>query len=109
MRFLDYDKYTGIIEHFGKVDGKNVVKRTQDVDGIVDETKRKLSSSSNGWKEDFHHVASIPLIIIDKWREELKKKGVTNPDPLARENKAFFIAKINSSDFSSFRTKAGRV
>jgi hypothetical protein len=109
MRFLDYDKYTGITEHFGQLDGKNVVKRTQNVDGIVDETRSKLSAESSGWKGEFHHVASIPLIVIDQWREELKAKGVSNPDPLARDNKSYFIAKINSSDFSAFRTKSGRV
>lgn len=109
MRFLDHDNYTGITEHFGKIDGKNMVKKTQDTNAITEEAKRKLSHENSGWKGDFHHVASIPLIIVDQWREELKAKGVHNPDPLAKENKAFFIAKINSSDFSSFRTKGGRI
>ena len=109
MRLFDYDKFTGITEHYAKVDGKNVIKTTQDTDAITDEAKSKLANSQTNWKGDFHHVASIPLVVIQQWREELKVKGVSNPDPLAKENKNFFIAKINSSDFSSFRTKAGRI
>lgn len=106
----EIDRYTGIITNTSfDGNGNAVIKETQDIDAIVKETKAKISNESANWTGDMHHVASIPMKVVDAWRQELKAKGVPNPDPLARVNQAFFIAKINSSDFKSFRTKSGRI
>lgn len=107
---LDYDHMTGVAEHFHKdpMTGKITISKTQDVQSVMDAAAQKRSDN-NGWQGEMHHVASIPVIVIDIWREELKAKGAPNPDPLAKENKAFLIAKINNSEFSRFRTKEGRI
>lgn len=108
---FDFDSFTGIKEEFRKdqMTGQIEIKKSQNVDSIFNANQAEKNANSSGWKGEFHKVASIPLIIIDQWREELKSKGAANPDPLAKENKSFLIAKINSSEFSKIRTKEGRV
>jgi hypothetical protein len=107
---LDYNPFTGVTEQYHKdaTTGRVTISKTQDVQKVMDSAASRRSDN-NGWQGDFHHVASIPVIVIDMWREELKAKGVSNPDPLASENKPFLIAKINNSEFSRFRTKEGRI
>jgi len=109
MRLLDYDKETGIREDFAVVDGKAVVKTSQDTDSIIDHNKRDANNASSNWSGDMHHVARVPLIVIEQWRAELKAMGKHDTNPMSRENQTFFIAKINNSDFKSLRTKEGRV
>ena len=108
---LDADRHTGILETYEKDinTGQVRVKKTQDVEGIFKLNQREKNDNSNGWRGEFHKVASIPLVIVDQWREELKAQGASNPDPLAKENKMFLIAKLNNSDFSKLRTKEGRL
>lgn len=110
-RILDIDRSSGIIETFTKFEGKNVIRKHQNTDAIVKANKEEVNSynSTNNWQGDMHKVASIPLIIVDQWREELKAKGAHNCNPLHNDNKSFLIAKINSSEWSSLRTKPGRV
>jgi hypothetical protein len=110
-RIFDIDKTTGIIETFQKFDGRNIIKKSQNTDAIFSANAAELNThaSGNNWKGDMHKVASIPLIVVDMWREELKAKGSHNCDPLHNDNRPFFIAKINSSEWSKLRTKQGRV
>lgn len=110
-RILDINKHSGVIETFQQHEGRNVIRKHQNTDAIFDANVRELNghSSGNNWGGDLHKVASIPLIVVDMWREELKKKGLVNCDPLHNDNKTFFIAKINSSEWSKLRTKQGRV
>jgi hypothetical protein len=109
MRFFDHDKETGITEHFGVIDGRAVIKTSQDITSIIDDNKRDAGSASSGWAGDMHHVARIPMIVVEQWRNELKASGAHDTNPLSRANKQFFISKINNGDFKSLRTKAGRV
>lgn len=110
-RLLDIDRFTGIVETFKKDDltGKIHIKKSQDVEGLLDLNSADRTSSNNSWRGDMHKVASIPLIFIEQWREELKAMGSANINPLARENKLFFIAKLNSRDWAKLRTKEGRI
>lgn len=109
-RLLDIDNFTGIREDFHKdpITGKITIHKSQNTSELLDLNLAE-QDVSNSWKGDMHKVASIPLIIIEMWREELIAKGATNPNPLHKDNKAFFIAKINSGDWSKLRTKRGRI
>lgn len=110
-RFFDADRTTGVIETFQQYEGKNIIRRSQNTDAIFNANTQEFNthSSGNNWKGDMHKVASIPLIVVDMWREELKAKGLVNCNPLHNDNKIFLIAKINSSEWSKLRTKQGRV
>lgn len=109
MRLFDFDKETGIREDFAVVDGRAVIKTSQDTSGIIDHNKRDSNNASTSWAGDMHHVARIPMIIVEQWRNELKASGAHDTNPLSSGNKKFFISKINNSDFKSLRTKSGRV
>ena len=107
--FKDYDPYTGITETFYQDPMTGIIKvnKSQDTQKVTDNNKIDRTGSRTGWKEDFHKVASIPLVVIDIWREELKLMGDRDPNPLAKSNEKWFIAKLNSNDFLKLRTKEG--
>ena len=107
--FVDYDPHTGITETFHKDAMTGIIKlnKSQQTQSLTDINKRERIQSGSGWKEEFHKVASIPLIVIELWREELKAMGDRDPNPLAKSNEKWFIAKLNSNDFLKLRTKEG--
>jgi hypothetical protein len=109
QKIVDYDPHTGITETYQKdeMSGKISIHKTQDITGLTNINTEERNNASSGWKEEFHKVASIPLTIIEMWREELKRAGYPDPNPLAKCNEKWFIAKINSSDFLKLRTKTG--
>jgi|TARA_R110000851_G_scaffold332695_1_gene509546 hypothetical protein len=108
-KLVDYDPYTGITETFHKdaISGVIKVNKSQPTQTLTDNNNRERIQSGSGWKEEFHKVASIPLIVIETWREELKAMGGRDSNPLAKSNEKWFIAKLNSSDFLKLRTKEG--
>lgn len=110
-KIVDYDAATGITETYKRdhLTGEIKVNRSQNVDPLFNVNAVERNGASTGWKEDFHKVASIPLIVIEMWTNEMKAAGFSNPNPLAKENEKWLIAKINSSDFFKLRTKTGRV
>lgn len=107
--FKEYDSYTGITETFHQDEMTGVIKinQSQDTQSLTDKNQREKLQSGSGWKGDWHKVASIPLVVIDIWREELKAMGGRDINPLAKSNEKWFIAKLNSSDFLKLRTKEG--
>ena len=109
-RIFDIDKTSGIIETFSQVNGKNIIRKHQNTDKIIQANMQDLKQhTSSGWKGDMHKVASIPLIVIDMWREELKACHAQCLNPLSETNRPFLIRKINSAAWSKLRTKEGRV
>lgn len=111
-KLLDVDNQSGIVETFHKdeMTGKFAVKRTQDVEGILNANQAEQTAiGNNGWQGDMHKVASIPLIIWEQWQQELKKAGAHHHDPAHNSNRKFLIAKLNDYNYSKLRTKSGRV
>ncbi len=104
---FDYDHQTGIKETFHKEGGKIVIAKSQDVESMLSMNKIDRNNAL-GWKGGMHKVASVPLIVADQWREELKAQG-RNPNPFCNENRLFLTAKLNNSDFQKLRTKEGVV
>jgi hypothetical protein len=105
----DIDIQTGIIETFNKdaTTGKIHIHKQQDVNPFLEANKRELSSQTSGFKGDMHKMASIPPIVLEMWREDMKAKGYKNPDPLAVEHRGLLKAKLNSPDWNFLRTKQG--
>jgi len=54
-------------------------------------------------------VASIPVVVVDMWREEMKAQGYPNPDPLHKDNWAWLVAKLNNSEFGKLRTNEDKL
>ena len=112
-KILSVNSFTGITETFHEVDNKVIIHKTADVSRELANNKREINSKDSGWKGggqgNWHKVASIPTIIIERWREELKAKGNPDNNPLSANNRPFLIAKLNDRNFSSLRTKEGRL
>jgi hypothetical protein len=105
----DIDAQTGIIETFKKdsTTGKIHIHKEQDVNPFLQANKNEFNNQSGGFKGDMHKMASIPPIVLEMWREDMKKKGYANPNPLAVENRKYLLAKLNSPDWNFLRTKQG--
>ena len=105
----DIDAQTGIIETFNqdKMSGKITIHKEQDVQPFLESNKREMTDQSSGFKGDMHKMASIPPIVLEMWREEMKAQGYSNPNPLAVENRVFLKLKLNSPDWNFLRTKQG--
>ncbi len=110
-RLLEVDDFTGIVDTFEQdpMTGKISINKTQEVGDLLDLNQAERLSNSGSFRGDMHKVASIPLIFIDQWREELKAMGAANINPLANANKAFFVGKLNSRNWAKLRTKEGRI
>ena len=102
---------TGIIETFNKdkMTGKIHIHKEQDVSPFLAQNAIDMSMQSTGFKGNWHKMASIPPIVIEMWREEMKAAGYQNPNPLAAENKQFLLAKLNSPEWNKLRTKQGMI
>ena len=107
----DLDLNTGILETFNKdsTTGKIHIHKTQDVNPFLSANKAEMNSGSAGFKGGWHKMASIPPIVLEMWREDMKAKGYPNPNPLAVENRKYLLSKLNSPDWNALRTKQGMI
>jgi hypothetical protein len=93
-KILGHDEETGLTEifHHDEVNNVSTIETVQDVQPIMENTKRLANDSTytrSGMKQDWLHYAHIPDSIILKLREE-HGLNVFNPD----HTKAVF-RKIN--------------
>ena len=111
MAIVDYDPVTGIKETYNKdaSSGKIYIKKEQEVESIFTANSQDRIASGSGWKQDFHKVASIPLIVVEMWTNEMKAAGHKNCNPMHKDNNVWLMAKLNSSDFLKLRTKEGKI
>jgi hypothetical protein len=87
--------------HYDEMEDKLTVRRVQDVEPIVERNKALANDAPTTWQRDMHHVASIPLVIIEKVKNE---QGIDLlKDAVAM--KRF----LNDPDNAFLRTKRGRV
>lgn len=69
-----FNDSTGATEHYyyDHSSDKIIVRHVVDVEGIIDQNKREFNSHSGGYgdSDGLHKIATIPLILIDKWKRE---------------------------------------
>jgi hypothetical protein len=75
-----------------------VVKTTQDVDPILARNARMRQHQQTG---NVRHVASIPVILWDRWMKETA--GAIMHDPVLLKE------KLNSPEFQLLRTSEGKL
>lgn len=102
-RLIEHDSFTGITEYFHSTDDGFKIETVQDVQPILEANKRIMNDSSSDWKGDWHHIASVPLILVHQWSKEL------GSDILSKENRKAFIAKLSDYNYSKLRTKGGKL
>ena len=107
-RVLDHDAFTGITTYhsYDHETKQTTIERVQNIEPILDRNKTLYNDDEykrQGMKDSFLHVAHIPMIIIEKWRNE-EGIDVFNPEHINKVR-----AKLNSSEYKYLRTTAGRV
>jgi len=109
MRVIETDVYTGITEQIDIKNGHTQIKTVQNIDDTLDVNNADRNNSGAGWKGEMHHVARIPMLMIQQWNNELKSEGANDTNIMSANNKKRFIAKLNDYNFSKLRTKTGRI
>lgn len=84
-------------------DGKLVVRKTQDVEPILEHNKR-LYTDGDGYSKsrELRRAASIPNVVVEEWRRE----GFDIFDPNC---KADLLRRLDDPDYRDFRTAPGRL
>jgi hypothetical protein len=86
---------------------KLVIKRTQDVEPFVEASKRAMANETS-WRpfaapgDKLYRVASIPNIIVEKWRKE----GFDIFDP---SNEKALLKRLSSPEWKYLRMYPGRL
>lgn len=99
-RLFDHDPLTGITRwfHYDDANDNFYIQTQQETQDLVDQNMREANEAGDGWKGDWHKVASIPLTTF----MQLQKQGIT-------QDQAALKKWLNDPDNAYFRTKHGTV
>jgi hypothetical protein len=102
---LEHDEFSGLTDFYHTAsDGRFGVEIVQDVEPIL-ENNKALQGLNDGYtpSKEFRRAASIPNVIIEKWRIE---EGIDffNPDHWPAIKR-----KLNDPDYLWLRTAPGRL
>jgi hypothetical protein len=85
--------------------GRLVVKRTQDVEPILDANKQRQADAVGGWRRSaksyMRYVAEIPNIIVERWLKEGFNVFQASEKELRK--------KLDHPDWSYLKTIPGRL
>lgn len=86
-------------------DGSFAVKRSEDVEPILDVNKRALASGHDGYSptRELRKVASIPITVQMQW---ITRYGT---DPLAKGNEVLLKRILNDPEWRYLRTAPGMI
>lgn len=90
-------------------DGQMVINRVQDIEDILKQNKaafNNVSTKGQKFKGDMQKVASIPLIVLEKWMREGLVKNPFNPTP---EDKKALKRLLNDPENRFLRTCPGTI
>ena len=100
-KLMDFDPLTGESTVFESDGEKYRIAQYQDVTPIVDANKKLASNddySKRGIKNDMWHYATIPNVIVLKWKEE---HGV---DVFDQNHRKKVFALLNSPEYKYLKT-----
>ena len=102
-RIIDHDPLTGVSTFFDydHATDTTIVSREQDISAILEANKRLQNDESytkNGIKDEWWHYATIPNIIIEKWRNE---EGI---DVFDKNHERRVFQKLNSHEYRYLKT-----
>jgi hypothetical protein len=106
-RLLDYNPLTGVSQfhHYDPLTKQTIIETTQDVTPILDQNKRLQNDenySRDGIKNDWWHVATIPLLVQYQWLKE----GI---DIYNKDHTQKVRQKLDSPEYAYLRTTSGRI
>tara|TARA_R110000868_G_scaffold138516_1_gene352715 strand:- start:5240 stop:5536 length:297 start_codon:yes stop_codon:yes gene_type:complete len=91
--------------HLDRNENKVVVERCQDIETILDRNKY-LQNEAQTWAGDWHHIGTIPNVIIEKWMNE---EGVNILKMPADEWGQFIKRKLRDPENMWLRTTNRRI
>lgn len=102
-RFLGNDPQYGMTDAFHSVADDFAIETVADVQPIIDNNKR-LAADGDGYSpsREMRRIASVPLVIVEKWRNEL---GV---DLFNKDHLPAVRRLLNDPDYRFLRTSPGR-
>lgn len=99
---FSWDPQTGRTVWIMEEDGKTHVRTDYPVQSILDANAARRNATPDGWKGDWHHVASVPLNLLHDENVGLHKAFQQGDDK--------HISRfLNDPDNAAWRTKTGRV
>jgi len=107
-RLFDYDPMTGITQyfHYNENTGGWGIESIQDVEPFIERNKKLQNEqdySKQGIKREWWHVATIPIVIQEKW---LREDGI---DIYNKDHWQKVKQKLNDPDWKYLRTSLGRI
>lgn len=94
--------------HYDHTEDRLYIERVQDIEPIIEANKRQMNEhnghESSRWKGEFHHVARIPEVVIEKWCNE---NGFTYADFI--RDRSISKRFLNDPSNALFRTKPGKL
>ncbi len=89
--------------HFDASSGMSIIQTTQDVDPYLKQIEAEKQQSITGWKGALHKVATVPLVLVERWNQEFKC------NILDKKNRHLLMLKLNDPEYSKLRVKEGRL
>lgn len=89
--------------HYDESEDSLTIKRSADVEANIEANKREYIDNTHARFGDMRRVASIPMVIIDKWCAE---DGINY---LAPEHAGALKRKLNDPDNRFLRTMPGKL
>lgn len=104
-RLLDHDPLTGLTEYhsYDAATDRTIIETVQDVAPVLERNKALQNADDGGWSptRELRRAASIPDILVLKWRKE---EGIDVFDP---NHWPAVKRKLNSSEYRWLRTAPG--
>lgn len=98
---------------YDKVTKQSTIVQTQNVDAILDNNKEFANAGGyKGEEGDFWHVASIPLVELEKWLREYRlETGRVLFSPFVNDEdwERWMYRRLDSSDYRALRTMHCRI
>ena len=93
-------------DYLDPITGGTHVHRVQDVEPVLDANKAEYNShgdlkSSRYGKGPMHKIASIPMIVVEKWMKEGFNIYTATPQEIRR--------KLNDPEYKYLRTMPGKL
>jgi len=102
-RIFDFDPLTGITDIFeyDSLTDTTTLSRHQDVQPILEDNKLLQNNpeyTKHGFKNEFWHYGSIPIVLIEKW---LNEEGL---DVFNKNHSKRMFQKLNSPEYKYLRS-----
>lgn len=106
-RLIERDPMSGIAEyhHYDPATDRTVIETVQDVEPILEFNKARQNAEDGGWSptRELRRAATIPDIVILKWRNEL---GI---DVFNRDHWPAVKRLLNSNEWRHLRSAPGQL